>query len=275
MSDAVAATYALERSVDDLYAVFAAYDVGSIAFCPQCHTQTAALVAALREAEPRALAATDVAEFFANVFTSALASEGTFKALLPRVLELATPGADDIAHLSVATFGQKLAQAGWTSWPTVESAAVDAWARAWFAATLACGDSHGTALDDVLSALGSLYDDLAPFLTRLRTSTDARERRQSAHLVLTVCFALSYARSALRDDWSCIGAGWRKGSRPERQMLTWLATYASYEDVMADATATGCACSWVAMCTAGDVNAAFATFAWELTEPLRRVRPLA
>lgn len=258
MSDAIAATYALERSVAELYAVFGTYQARDVAFCASCHTGVDALVVALRAADRRALDSTDVAEFFENVFESAFADEATFKALVPRILELTIPGSDEVAHLSVATLGCKLARAGWTSWPPRERAAIDAWARAWFAATLACGDAHGTALDDILGALGHLYGDIAPFLRELRAASSDRARQQSAHLVLTVCFALSHARTTLRSDWSCIGSSWQKGSPPERQMLAWLATHASFARLMSDATTGGCECTWVAMSTECDVAGALA-----------------
>ncbi|GAC1492250.1 MAG: hypothetical protein NVS1B2_04990 [Vulcanimicrobiaceae bacterium] len=264
MSDAVAASRALERAIDDAYEIFGAYEVGRIDFCTCCHTRIESLVAALRAPDRRALAVVDVAEFFEDVFTDASADEATFKALLPRVLECATPGDDEIAHLSVATLGRKLAVARFERWPARERAAVDAWAQAWFTATLACGDAHGTALDDVLCALGHMYDDLAPFLTQLHDARDPLARQQIAHLVLTVCFALSPARSPLRDDWSCVGARWRKDSRPERQMLTWLATHASHARLIVDATAGGCRCVWVRDSSAADVDAALATFAVRL-----------
>lgn len=266
MSDAAASTLALQRSVDACYATFSHYVVGSIAFCAACHTGTGRVVAALNDEDRRAIGATHVAEFFENVGSSVFANEATFKALLPRVLELAEPGADEIAHLNVATLGIKLAEAGARTWPKRERDAVDAWARAWFEATLACGDPHGTALDDVLCALGELYDGLAPFLSRLRDATAVRERTQIAHLALTVAFALSYARSDLRDDWSPIGAHWRKGSRSERQMLAWLAMHATSSDLLADATRDGCACGWVAMIEADELDRIRATFAVALAE---------
>ncbi len=261
MSDPVAATRALDAAVAAAYTTFADYGVGEIEFCPCCHTRVASLVAALHAPDRRRLSMLDVAEFFEDVYGSASTDAATFKALLPRILELASPGADEIAHLNVATLGKKIALAGWQRWPARERAVVDAWAHAWFEATLACGDAHGTALDDVLCALGFLYDDIAPFLTHLHDAEDPLARQQIAHLVLTVCFALSHARAPLRDDWSCVGARWQKDARPERQMLTWLATHASHERLIADATAGGCRCVWVRDSTAEDVDAALATFA--------------
>ena len=266
MSDAAVAKRALADAVEAAYEVFHSYRVGDIAFCPCCHTRIESLVAGLHKPDRHSLATMDVAEFFADIFTDATADVDTFKALLPRVLELATPGDDEIAHLNVATLGRKIALAHWEFWPPHEREAVDAWAQAWFAATLSCGDPHGTALDDVLCALGFMYDDLAPFLTQLHFEKDARERQQIAHLVLTVCFALSHARSNLRDDWSCVGARWVKGSRPERQMLTWLATHGSQARLIADATAGGCRCVWVRDSSVADVDAALATFAVRLAE---------
>ncbi len=263
MSESVLAQVALARAVDAAYDVFGGYDVGEIEFCPCCHTRIASLIAGLHAPDRRRLAMMDVAEFFADIFTDATADEATFKALLPRVLELAVPGEDEIAHLNVAVLGRKLGVARWETWPANERAAIDSWAQAWFAATLVCGDAHGTVLDDVLCALGYLYDDIAPFLTQLHAANPLA-RQQVAHLVLTVCFALSHARSPLRDDWSCIGARWQKGSRSERQMLTWLVTHASHARLIADATRGGCRCVWVRDSTADDVDAALATFAVEL-----------
>ena len=269
MSDsAAAAARALERTIEDVYETFGTYEVGEIVFCPCCHTRIETLVAALHRPDRRALAMMDVAEFFADIFTDATADDATFKALLPRVLELATPGADEIAHLNVATLGRKLALARFADWPVRERAVIDAWAQAWFVATLACGDPHGTALDDVLCALGFMYDDLAPFLTALHHEREPRARQQIAHLVLTVCFALSHARSPLREDWSPVGARWQKGSRPERQMLTWLATHASHARLTQDATAGGCRCVWVRDSSARDVHAALATFAVDLAQAM-------
>jgi len=261
---ATVARRALASAVDAAYDVFAGYDVGEISFCPCCHTRIDSLVAGLHKPDRRALATMDVAEFFADIFTDATADEATFKALLPRVLELATPGADEIAHLNVATLGRKLTTARWEFWHASEREALDAWAQAWFAATIACGDAHGTALDDVLCALGFMYDDLAPFLTQLHHERSIAGRQQIAHLVLTVCFALSHARAPLRDDWSCVGARWVKGSRPERQMLTWLATHASHARLIADATSGGCRCVWVRDSTAADIDGAMGTFAVRL-----------
>lgn len=266
MGDAAAATRALEHAVERAYETFASCEVGDVDFCTCCHTRIDSLVAALRKPDRHALGVTAVAEFFEDVYATASAGDETFKALLPRVLELATPGADEIAHLNVANLGRKLALARWDEWPTEERAAVDTWAHAWFTASLACGDPHGTALEDVLCALGYLYDDLAPFLSTLRAASDPAARKRIAHLVLSVCFALSHARAPLPDDWSCIGARWRKGSRPERQMLTWLATHASHARLIADATANGCRCVWVRESTAAGVDAALAAFAVRLVE---------
>ena len=257
------AQVALARAVDAAYVVFNAYEVGEIEFCPCCHTRIANLVAGLHVPDRRRIATMDIAEFFADIFTDATTDEATFKALVPRILELAVPGLDEIAHLNVAVLGRKFAVARWETWPAHERAAIDAWAQAWFAATLACGDAHGTALDDVLCALGYLYDDIASFLTQLRDASSLA-RQQIAHLVLTVCFALSHARSPLRDDWSAVGARWQKGSRPERQMLTWLVTHASHARLIADATRGGCRCVWVLDSTVEDVDAALATFAVDL-----------
>ncbi|GAC1305100.1 MAG: hypothetical protein NVSMB21_06380 [Vulcanimicrobiaceae bacterium] len=259
-----AAAYELERSVDALYAVFTAYPVGEIAFCTTCHTGLGRLVDALHGADRRRIARVAVAEFFEDIYASAFAELATFKALVPRALELAKPGLDEIEHLSVSTLGRAFALARWRAWPRVERDAVDAWAHAWFEATLACADAHETVLDDVLCALGYLYDDVAPFLTRLYAEPRVAVRTASAHLVLSVCFALAYARSELRPDWSCVGAGWCKGSRPERQMLTWLATHGSYARLIADATTGGCTCAWVRALSATDVEVALATFAREL-----------
>ena len=218
----------------------------------------------MQKSERRNLDIVYVAEFFDAIFVTAFADVTTFKALLPRMLELTLAGADDVGHLNVATLGENLAIARWQAWPGNERRAVDRWAHAWFAATLACGDPHETSLDDVLSALAQMYDDIAPFLTQVHAATDPIVRAQIAHLVLSVCFALSHARAPLRDDWSCIGAHWRNGSRPERQMLTWLATHASHAKLIADATVGGCRCLWVRDSTAGDVNGAMGTFAVRL-----------
>ena len=268
MRDASVAERAHADAVEAAYEAFAPYRVGAIGFCACCHTKTGELVTALRGGEPRALPAIEVAEFFNDVFWTASADLESFKALVPRALDLAPIGAGEIEHLALATFAKKLNLARWRSWPPAERDAVDGWARAWFDASLACSDAHADSLEDVLCALGIAYGDLAPFLTLLREGADDDTRKLAAHLVLSICFSLSHARAPLPADWSSVGSYWEKGSLPERQMLTWLATHASAERLIADATAGGCDCFWVCESTVPDVRRALATFAERLSASL-------
>lgn len=261
-----AALRTLDDTVDDAFLAFARYAVGSIEFAPRTHTRTAELVAALAAPERRSVDEIAIATYFDGFGSSVRSDLATFKALLPCLLALATPGVEEIAHVSVAFIGNRLVSTHWKTWPDHERAAVEAWGNAWFEATLAAADPHGTVLEDVLCALGTAHDGLAPFLTRLHSATRAHERKQLAHLALSICFALARARAPLPPDSSLVGSFWRAGSRSERQMLTWLATQARHERLLADATAGGCDCDWVIDSTAREIDAVLDGFAVGLAE---------
>ncbi|GAC1348732.1 MAG: hypothetical protein NVSMB19_00290 [Vulcanimicrobiaceae bacterium] len=256
----------LADAVDDAYLAFARYAVGTIAFEPHTHRRTRELVAALVAPNRRTLDEIAIATFFYGFGGSVKADLATFKALLPRMLALAMPGVEEIAHFSVAFIGNRLISTNWQSWPANERAAIEAWGKAWFEATLAAADPHGTVLEDVLCALGTAYDDLGPFLTRLHAATEPHERKQIAHVALSICFTLARARAPRRPDASLVGSYWWADSRSERQMLTWLATQARHERLVADATTGGCDCDWVLDSTADEIDAVLDGFAVGLAQ---------
>lgn len=261
-----AALAVLVSAVDDAYLAFARYAVGAIAFAPRTHTRTSELIAALEAPERRSLDEIAIATFFYSFGSGVECDLATFKALLPRMLALARPGVEEIAHFSVACIGNRLISTNWKAWPANERAAIDAWGKAWFDATLAAADPHGTVLEDVLCALGTAHDDLAPYLTRLRAATEPHARKQIAHVALSICFTLARARAPRHPESSSVGGYWWTGSRSERQMLTWLATQARYERLVADATAGGCDCDWVIDSTAEEIDAVLDGFAVGLAE---------
>lgn len=266
MSDADTALRALDDAIDDTYLAFARYAVGEIAFAPRTHTRTRELVAALAAPDRRTLDDVAVATFFYGFGSSVKSDLATFKALLPRLLALAMPGVEEIAHFSVAFIGNRLISNDWQTWPANERAAIAAWGNAWFEATLAAADPHGTVLEDVLCALGTAHDDLGPFLTRFHMASEPRERKQIAHVALSICFTLARARAPRPADASLVGSYWWADSRSERQMLTWLATQTRHMWLIADATAGGCVCDWVLDSTAEEIDAVLDGFAVGLAE---------
>ncbi|SBT37460.1 hypothetical protein [Micromonospora auratinigra] len=199
-------TPALDTAVTRLYAAFADRPRPvTMAYCDHC--VSAEEVAALLRVPPRALTA-DQLRRYATKCVSTWGDVDDLRRLLPRLLELlATGELDDpvLPESLLGTVGPHLA-----AWPAGQRQAVEAYLRAWWAATLSAYPGRWEATT-VLAAVGAAGLDVRPFLVAWAADGGAAAARHLAdHLVDPLPRA--------ERPWVAAVRAWRAGPEPARML---------------------------------------------------------
>jgi len=152
---------ALDRAIARLYDAFSAYTPATLhESCPHCVSSDR--VAELHERPRRELSAEDLSYYSFKAMTT-FGQAADWKYFLPRILEL-------LAHESWPTnlqivIGGKLVDAGVTTWPEAEQAAVREYFRALWERLLVTHPFHLRA-EELLDSLARAQLDVVPLLER-------------------------------------------------------------------------------------------------------------
>jgi hypothetical protein len=149
----------LGDAIDGLYATFAGYRLRAWTEpCMHCHTVEDERVVhgrPLRELRPA-----ELSQFAADLLMT-WGEVVDFKHFLPRLFEIVAR--EHLAYPDIETVVGALDRGAWRTWPEAEQAAVDRFLMAFWRAHLADHPAlHRT--DDVLGAIGTAADDMAPYL---------------------------------------------------------------------------------------------------------------
>ncbi|WBB69928.1 hypothetical protein [Micromonospora sp. WMMD812] len=201
-------TLALDRAVDQLYAVFRRHPRPSrMGYCAHCVAP--AEVAVLLDTPLRALTGGQLRRYAGKALTT-WGDLADLRYFLPRLLELLAAGAID----DPVAPGRLFDAIGkhWRGWPRDEQRAVEAYLAAWWGHTLATFPAPVEATD-VLAAIGATGVDVGPYLAGwVADGGEPAARHLADHLA-----------TPLPGDgppWVLAVRAWRAGPEPARILET-------------------------------------------------------
>jgi len=203
---------ALLKAIERLYTTFAPYPLHQyVEGCPCCVSSSDQ--ANIRSKPLRSLIERDIGRYAAKALTT-WGTVADFKHFLPRLLELVIT--DPV--FNEAILASKLQRAQWYQWPRHEREAIDAYLMALWHYVLLCDDPRclGRSVDDWVTFIGGVVDDLSPFLTLWQDSAATTARRHLASFVCDNSDTL-LGKNKLGSVW------WKDRPSQMRQTAQWLA----------------------------------------------------
>lgn len=203
----------LNLAIEHLYQVFAGYPP-YLEGCPCCVTEE--MKEPLRTIPLRELTSSDLVRFHYKVITT-WSDEDGFRNFLPRMLELIVT--DEEYSLDLCIITQKLFDAEWLKWSTTEKEAIIGYLLALWDQQIQIYPVFPLLVDDVLSMIFDLVEDISPCLQRW---SDEKSGTGALHLAQ---FVFLNTQSLLRSppvlpSTSYINDG--QDQRSSDQIIRWL-----------------------------------------------------